>query len=109
VEAGRTSTDKVEVTAAVQKRFLFCAADMPTNTGGFGDASIYRGGEEPTNHMWTCLTALAGNGSWQYDEEDSEIYDIWTVPLRYSLFRVLLTQRWQRHLNQRSAPPPSSD
>lgn len=94
---------RFEVDGTIQKRFIFCTADMPSDTGSFCGWRFRRsGGEGPTKHMWICLTALAGNGNWQYDEADGEIYDIWTVPLRYSLFRVLLTRRWEEYLNHRS-------
>jgi len=106
--AGRVPI-RFEVVGGAQKRFLFSTADMPTDTGRFGDASIYGGGEGPTKHMWMCLTALAGNGNWQFDEEDGEIYDIWTVPLRYSLFRVLLNRRWLGYLNHRADVPVNAD
>lgn len=106
--AGRVPI-RFEIIGGGSESFLFCTVDMPTNTGHFDDAESYCGGEGPTEHMWICLTALAGNGNWQYDEEDGEIYDIWTVPLRYSLFRVLLTRQWQRYLNQQSTPLPDLD
>jgi hypothetical protein len=82
---------------------------MPTDTGRFDDAESHRGGEGPTEHMWICLTALAGNGNWQFDEEDGEIYDIATVPLRLSLFRVLLTRQWVGYLNHGSDVPVDAD
>lgn len=92
---------RFEVVDGARSRLLFCTADMPDDTGSF--ERCYGGAEEASTHMWICLTALAGNGNWQYDEEDGEIYDIWTVPLRLSLFKVLLTRRWQGYLNNRSA------
>jgi len=106
--AGRVPI-RFEVVDATQKRFHICTADMPTDTGAFDDARCYGGEEEATEHMWICLTALAGNGNWQYDEVDGEIYDIWTVPLRLSLFRVLLTRRWEGYLNHRSDVPVDAD
>ncbi|SAL80500.1 hypothetical protein AWB68_05871 [Caballeronia choica] len=101
MRAGRAPI-RFEVAGEAQKRFLIATADMPTDTSPFDDAHRYDGGEGPTAHMWTCLTALAGNGNWQFDKEDGEIYDIWTVPLRRSLFRVLLTRRWLRYLSNPS-------
>ncbi|MEN8503613.1 MULTISPECIES: hypothetical protein [Paraburkholderia] len=98
--AGRVPI-RFEISGAEQREFLTVTADMPADSGGFEDGYRYAGGEEASTHMWICLTALAGNGNWQYDEEDGEIYDIWTVPLRHSLFRVLLTRRWQEYLNHR--------
>lgn len=102
--AGRVPI-RFEIADVAQKRFLIATANVPTDTSPFDDAHRYDGGEEPGAHMWICLTALAGNGNWHYDEEDGETYDIWTVPLRRSLFRVLLTRRWLGYLNNRSAPP----
>jgi len=106
--AGRVPI-RFEISGAPQSKFLIVTAKMPTDTGAFDDALGFGGGEEASNHMWICLTALAGNGNWQYDEEDGEIYDIWTVPLRHSLFRVLLTRRWEAYLNQRNNVPVDAD
>jgi hypothetical protein len=98
---------RFEVAGEPQERFLIVMANMPKDTGRF--ETCYGGSEGPTKHMWICLTALAGNGNWQYDEEDDEIYDIWTVPLRLSLFRVLLTRQWEGYLNHRDDVPVDAD
>ncbi|WP_061128624.1 hypothetical protein [Caballeronia catudaia] len=108
--AGRVPI-RFEVVDGTQRKLLICTADVPTDTGPFDPAHklCYAGGEEASTHMWICLTALAGNGNWQWDEEDGEIYDIWTVPLRHSLFRVLLTRRWEEYLNHRDDVPVDVD
>jgi hypothetical protein len=105
----RQALIKFEVAGEAKERFIFYTPDMPTDVGHFDNVESLRGGEGPTDHMWKCLTALAGNGNWQYDEEDGEIYDIWTVPLRHSLFRVLLTRRWEEYLNHRDDIPVDVD
>ncbi|WMY10896.1 hypothetical protein [Paraburkholderia phenoliruptrix] len=96
-----------ETSGAEKRKSLIVTADMPEDTDPF--ERCYGGGEEASTHMWICLTALAGNGNWQYDEEDGEIYDIWTVPLRHSLFRVLLTRRWEEYLRHRDDVPVDAD
>lgn len=104
--AGRVPI-RFEISGAEKRKSLIVTADMPEDTGPF--ERCYGGREEASTHMWICLTALAGNGNWQYDEEDGEIYDIWTVPLRHSLFRVLLTRRWEEYLNHRNDVPVDAD
>jgi hypothetical protein len=97
--AGRVPI-RFEIAGAGQARYLITTAGMPPDISPF-DEEHSHGGDEPTAHMWTCLTALAENGNWQYDEVSGEIYEIHTVPLRFSLFSVLLTRRWLAYLNRR--------
>ncbi|AQV96562.1 hypothetical protein BJN34_22100 [Cupriavidus necator] len=96
--AGRVPI-RFEVAGAGQARYVISTASMPPDIRPFDEPRSH-GGDEPTAHMWTCLTALAKNGNWQYDEVSGEIYEIPTVPLRFSLFRVLLTRRWLAYLNR---------
>ncbi|MHA7684980.1 hypothetical protein [Cupriavidus sp. PET2-C1] len=97
--AGRVPI-RFEIAGAGQARYLISTASMPPDIRPFGEPRSH-GGDEPTTHMWTCLTALAENRNWQYDEVSGEVYEIPTVPLRFSLFRVLLTRRWLAYLNRR--------
>lgn len=97
--AGRVPI-RLEIAGAGQARHLITTVGMPLDISPFDEAHSH-GGNEPTTHMWTCLTALAENGNWQYDEVSGEIYEIHTVPLRFSVFSVLVTRRWLAYVNRR--------
>jgi hypothetical protein len=77
----------------------FGVFDMPTNTEPFEYHEWFGNGEEPDAFVWDGMVALAEGGPLQSDE----ISELPAVPLRASFTVALLTQRWQKYLNERSS------
>ncbi len=72
---------------------------MPPNTDHFDYQRWFGKGEEPDAFIWDGMVALAEGGLLQSDE----ISELPVVPFRTSFTTVLLTQRWRKYLNERSA------
>jgi hypothetical protein len=88
-----------ETGCAGQECLTLGAFDMPSNTHPFEYHGWFGKGEEPDAFIWDGMVTLAEGGPLQSDE----ISELPVVPYRASFTMVVLTQRWQKYLNQRSA------
>jgi len=84
---------------AGQECLTFGAFDMPPNTDPFEYHGWFGKGDEPDAFIWDGMVALAEGGPLQSDQ----ISELPVVPFRASFTMVVLTQRWQKYLNERSA------
>jgi len=88
-----------ETGCAGQECLTFGAFDMPPSTAPFEYHGWFGKGEKPDAFIWDGMVEWAEGCPLQSDE----ISELPAVTFRASFTRVLLTQRWQKYLNERSA------